>query len=547
MDGKTKILWWALIPSVVVGLLMVIVGLFGFDGPPPVSAQTDANSHPDLEVGTPSVYDATLYTGNRFTLSVTVTNAGDGASEATTLRYYRSTDSTITSSDTAQGSESVGTLAAAGTSDHDGGMTAPSEAGTYYYGACVDSVTDESDTTNNCSSSVRVTVSEPAPDLVVIGIDASDNIVTGGSFRVGVTVTNQGDAQSAATTLRWKQEVDGTTTEIGTAAQRALTRPQGSFKTIRLTAPSTPGTSSYWACVDSVAGESDTTNNCSGKVTVTVTNNLATGAPTIGGTAQVGQTLTASTSGIADTDGLTSVTYSYQWLADDADIDGATSSTYTVQSSDNGKVIKVRVTFTDNEDNEETLTSEPTAAVAARVTIDDDDSSSTSRSGGGGGGGGGGRSSSSGSVVFTDGAIVARSVAENTVPDPNDADADKVGEPVVATDANSNPLAYSLGGADAALFTIDERTGQLRVGAGTALDYEITSSYAVTVVATGDRGSRARITVIILVTDVGMGPYDADNNEVIDRDEVLAAIADYLQGVISKEEALAVINRYFST
>ena len=206
---------------------------------------------------------------------------------------------------------------------------------------------------------------EPAPDLVVIGIDATDNIVTGGSFRVGVTVTNQGDAQSAATTLRWKQLVDGTTTEIGTAAQRALTRPQGSFKSIRLTAPSTPGTSSYWACVDSVAGESDTTNNCSGKVTVTVTNNLATGAPTIGGTAQVSQTLTASTSGISDTDGLTNVSYSYQWLADDTEIAGATSSTYTLQASDNGKAIKVRVTFTDDEGNDETLTSEATATVEA--------------------------------------------------------------------------------------------------------------------------------------------------------------------------------------
>ena len=50
-------------------------------------------------------------------------------------------------------------------------MTAPSEAGTYYYGACVDSVPDESDTTDNCSSSVTVTVSEPAPDLAVLGID----------------------------------------------------------------------------------------------------------------------------------------------------------------------------------------------------------------------------------------------------------------------------------------------------------------------------------------------------------------------------------------
>ena len=91
-----------------------------------------ANSAPDLEVGTPSVDDATLYTGNRFTLSVTVTNAGDGASEATTLRGYRSTDSTITTSDTEEGSQTVSALAAAGTSSFYHGLTAPSEAGTYY-------------------------------------------------------------------------------------------------------------------------------------------------------------------------------------------------------------------------------------------------------------------------------------------------------------------------------------------------------------------------------------------------------------------------------
>ena len=52
---------------------------------------------------------------------------------------------------------------------------------------------------------------------------------------------------------------------------------------------------------------------------------------------------------------------------------------------------------------------------------------------------------------------------------------------------------------------------------------------------------------IITVTDVGLGAYDADNNEVIDRDEALAAVAAYLQGVISKEEALAVIKLYFAS
>ena len=94
------------------------------------------------------------------------------------------------------------------------------------------------------------------------------------------------------------------------------------------------------------------------------TNSPATGAPTISGIAQVGETLTANTSGIADADGLANATFSYQWLADDTDIAGATGLTYTLTDSDESKAIKVQVSFTDDAGNEETLTSAATAAVA---------------------------------------------------------------------------------------------------------------------------------------------------------------------------------------
>ena len=114
--------------------------------------------------------------------------------------------------------------------------------------------------------------------------------------------------------------------------------------------------------VEVTAEDGETTKTYT--VTVTRAENMpATGAPTISGTAQVGQTLTASTTGISDADGLTNVSYSYQWLADDTEIDGATSSTYTLQSSDNGKTIKVRVTLTDDAGSDASLTSEATAAV----------------------------------------------------------------------------------------------------------------------------------------------------------------------------------------
>ena len=97
----------------------------------------------------------------------------------------------------------------------------------------------------------------------------------------------------------------------------------------------------------------------------TAVNSAATGAPIISGTAQVGETLTADTSGIADHDGLTNTSFSYQWLADDTDIGGATGSTYTLADGDEGKTIAVEVSFTDDEGNEETLTSTATATVEA--------------------------------------------------------------------------------------------------------------------------------------------------------------------------------------
>ena len=94
-------------------------------------------------------------------------------------------------------------------------------------------------------------------------------------------------------------------------------------------------------------------------------NSPATGQPTISGTAQVGQTLTADTTGIADEDGLDNVTFSYQWMADDANIQGATGSTYTLADRDKGKTIKVIVSFTDDANNEESLPSAATDAVTA--------------------------------------------------------------------------------------------------------------------------------------------------------------------------------------
>ena len=103
-------------------------------------------------------------------------------------------------------------------------------------------------------------------------------------------------------------------------------------------------------------------------------NTPATGAPTITGTAQVGQTLTAVTTGIMDDDGLTSPTYTYQWIRVDADgtsnpvdITDATDATYTLVDAELGKTLKVRVRFTDDLETTETLTSAATVMAVCAV------------------------------------------------------------------------------------------------------------------------------------------------------------------------------------
>ena len=99
------------------------------------------------------------------------------------------------------------------------------------------------------------------------------------------------------------------------------------------------------------------------QISETAPNRPATGGPSISGTPSVGETLTATTSQIADEDGLDNAAFAFQWIRSDVDtgvdtaIEGATGSTYTVTSEDDGHAIKVRVTFTDDAGNEESLTS----------------------------------------------------------------------------------------------------------------------------------------------------------------------------------------------
>lgn len=95
-----------------------------------------------------------------------------------------------------------------------------------------------------------------------------------------------------------------------------------------------------------------------------------TGAPTISGTAQEGQTLTANTGTWSSS---SNVTYSYQWQrcnssgAACVDVSGATSQQYAVVAADVGNKLRVVVTAT-NTDGSSRANSATTGTVTSKST-----------------------------------------------------------------------------------------------------------------------------------------------------------------------------------
>lgn len=92
-------------------------------------------------------------------------------------------------------------------------------------------------------------------------------------------------------------------------------------------------------------------------------NDAPTGTVTIAGTPQEDETLTANHT-IADDDGTTTSTFTYQWYRDGVAISGATATQWTLTQDDVGAEIHVAVSYTDDKGSSETSNSNTTAVVA---------------------------------------------------------------------------------------------------------------------------------------------------------------------------------------
>ncbi|MXZ03811.1 MAG: hypothetical protein F4Y88_09180, partial [Chloroflexi bacterium] len=465
-------------------------------------------------------------------------------------------------------------------------LNAPSSEGTYYYGACVESVTGESDTGNNCSSAVTVTVR--GSDLIVESPSVSNSSPgPGASFTLSATVRNQGGGRSSSTTLRYylstDQTIDQSDTEIDTDYVSSLDPSETSDESDFLSAPSSAGRYYYGACVDAVTGESDTGNNCSSAVIVTVrsappppapnqppvfsegtstTRSIAenTGAGQnignpVSATDSDGDRLTYSLQG-RDASAFTIVSGSGQLrtrsgVTYDYETKSSYSVTVRVQDGEGGSAnITVTITLTDENEPPDrpdapVVTASTLNSLSLRWTAPTNPGPAISdydvqyKAAGGSftdwphtGTGttttitsltantryeiqvrarnAQGVSNWSPSVtgttianqspVFSEGTSTTRSIAENTGAGQN------IGNPVSATDGDNDQITYSLQGRDASAFTIVSGSGQLSTQSGETYDYETKNSYSVTVRAQDGKGGSATIAVTITLTDANEPP-----------------------------------------
>ena len=208
-------------------------------------------------------------------MKVALRNRGTGESDASTLRFFLSDDSIITGRDIEVVTEQISALDPLGNLDKILSLVAPTQLGTYHYGICVDAVPSESDTTNNCSEAIAISVNPLPPDLVVESPMVNDSSpLAGQPFTFGVTVRNRGTGSADSATLRYLLSDDSTITpedfNAGVEQISALGPSESSDESVNLIASNEPGTYHYGVCVDPVPGDSDSANNCSDSVVVNV-------------------------------------------------------------------------------------------------------------------------------------------------------------------------------------------------------------------------------------------------------------------------------------
>ena len=155
----------------------------------------------DLTVDTAAVSNAYPDAGASFTFTATVRNLGDGRSHGAAVRYYLASDGEYETSDNLAGTGSVGGLDPDAAQDVSFPMTAPTDDGCYYCGACVDVVRGERVRSNNCAEPAEILLGD-GPDMDVSRIQIHTAGV-GGPVEAQIGVINRGTGRSQEGELRF--------------------------------------------------------------------------------------------------------------------------------------------------------------------------------------------------------------------------------------------------------------------------------------------------------------------------------------------------------
>ena len=238
----------------------------------------------------------------------------------------------------------------------------------------VDNAVHASDRTVTVSATAENAQGVTAPQDVTLTITDDDNAAPTGAPTIDDTTPVEGETLTAdpsgiadadgltgATfTWQWVRVSGGTDTPIAGATTASYTVADADVgATLKVAASFTDD-----------GGTAETVESAETAVVLDDDDSPTTGAVTITGTPTEGETLTANTSGLTDADGLDNAAYAWQWVrtppgGSDEDISGATSQTYVPVFADVGATLEIRVTVTDDRNFQATLTSAPTAAVAA--------------------------------------------------------------------------------------------------------------------------------------------------------------------------------------
>ena len=231
------------------------------------------------------------------------------------------------------------------------------------------SFTDEDGSDESRTSAAYPTDTQVSSNAVPTGADkpvtvAEDESYTFAASDFGFVDSDTGDGLAGVTIVAPPGAGKGTLELGGTAVSANQAIAAAALGTLVYTPPANANGSGYASFTFTVSDGTSSSPSYTMTVDVTAANDPATGAPTISGTARVGQLLTADASAIADVDGLPApATFAWQWLrvsnGSDTAITGATESTYRLVEADAGKKFKVQVSFTDEDGSDESRTSAP--------------------------------------------------------------------------------------------------------------------------------------------------------------------------------------------